>query len=227
MTPARALLPEPLLTQSLPIVPGTPEAPAKAVPEPVATASLETTAELTAESVSPPVEPAPEPEPTLAPVPPATVKQPLIKTPPVETKVVESKPVEPIAVQPKPVAAKPAEKPAAAIEQKTVSVKPVKSETDNGDLDWIMAQPADSYTVQIMVLSSKASVNRFLRKYADYGDDLKYYSIGKEGQEKYVLIYGSFPSSTDALNHKSNMPDDFNRGLVKRFKYVQRESRRK
>lgn len=112
--------------------------------------------------------------------------------------------------------AKPTEKPTAG-----------KTGTDGGDLDWIMSQPASNYTVQIMVLSNKQGVSRFLKKYAEYRDSLKYYSIGKEGQERYVLIYGSFPSSIDALNNKSDMPNEFNQGLVKRFNVIQKESRRK
>lgn len=101
-----------------------------------------------------------------------------------------------------------------------------KTESDTGDLEWIQAQPASNYTVQLMVLSYKNSVDRFMKKHAEYRDELKYYTIGKSGQEKYVLIYGSFQSATDALNSKSTMPDEFNKGIVKRFKLIQRESRR-
>jgi len=102
-----------------------------------------------------------------------------------------------------------------------------KTEPDNSDLKWIMAQPTTNYTVQLMVLSYKSSVDRFIRKYADYRDSLKYYTIGKSGGEKYVLIYGSFQSATDALKRKSTMPTEFNQGIVKRFKTIQQQSRRR
>ncbi len=101
-----------------------------------------------------------------------------------------------------------------------------KNNSNDDDADWIQAQPATNYTVQIMVLSSKVSVNRFMKKYAEYHEQLKYYRIGAEGAEKYVLIYGSFASSIDALNNKSDMPPEFSQGLIKRFKFIQRESRR-
>jgi DamX protein len=78
-----------------------------------------------------------------------------------------------------------------------------------------------------MVLSSKNSASRFVGRYAQYKDQLKYYPIGREGQEKYVLIYGSFPSSTEALEQKAGMPNEFNQALVKSFKQIQKESRRK
>ena len=88
-----------------------------------------------------------------------------------------------------------------------------------------MAQPSGNYTLQIMVLSNKAAADRFLKKYAEYGDSLKYYTIGKNDQEKYVLIYGSFSSLSEAAKQKAAMPAEFNRGLEKRFKFIQKESR--
>lgn len=102
-----------------------------------------------------------------------------------------------------------------------------KTETTNPDIDWIMAQPADHYTVQVMVLSSQASVTRLKRKYAQYSDALKAYSVGRTGQQKYVILYGSFPTAIEALNTKSEMPSEFTSGLVKRFNQVQRQTRRK
>ena len=105
-------------------------------------------------------------------------------------------------------------------------ISQTKTESDKGDIEWIMTQPATNYTVQLMVLSYKDSVNRFMKKHADYRDNLKYYTIGKSGHEKYVLIYGSFQSATDALKRKSTMPAEFNQGIVKRFKFIQRDSRR-
>lgn len=94
------------------------------------------------------------------------------------------------------------------------------------DLDWITAQPPNNYTIQLMVLSSRDSVNRFLKKYAEYRDNLKYYSIGQYDQEKYVLIYGSFQSPSDAIKRKATMPSEFQNGLEKRFKAIQYQIRR-
>lgn len=209
MTPANALIPEHLPSEHLPAAPETPPTVESAPAAPTATATE------TAKST-----PVPSSEPVL---PAASIAA----TPPVKPEPAPSlpagkptaellKPAESATVPPPVAATKPTEKPAA-----------VKTDTNGGDLDWIMSQPASNYTVQIMVLSNKQGVSRFLKKYAEYRDSLKYYSIGKEGQEKYVLIYGSFPSSIDALNNKSDMPNEFNQGLVKRFNVIQKESRRK
>lgn len=95
------------------------------------------------------------------------------------------------------------------------------------DSDWVMAQPVTNYTLQVMTLSSKASASRFIKKHAALKDDLKYYDIGKTGQERYVIIYGSFLSASDAMNRKSTLPNEFNNGLIKRFNVVQKQTRRK
>lgn len=99
------------------------------------------------------------------------------------------------------------------------------ADSSQGDREWIMAQPAGNYTLQVMTLSTKDAVRRFMKKYADYGDSLKYYSITQNGQEKFILIYGSFQSSAEARQYKEVMPGEFKQALEKRFKAVQKESR--
>lgn len=96
---------------------------------------------------------------------------------------------------------------------------------DASDREWIMAQPPGNYTLQVMTLSTKDAVRRFMKKYADYGDSLKYYTINQNGQEKFILIYGSFQSSAEARQYKEVMPGEFKQALEKRFKAVQKESR--
>ena len=95
------------------------------------------------------------------------------------------------------------------------------------DLDWIMAQPVTNYTLQVMTLSNKVSASRFIKKHAALKDDLKYCAIGKSGQERYIIIYGSFLSASDAMIRKSTLPNEFNNGLIKRFNVVQKQTRRK
>lgn len=109
---------------------------------------------------------------------------------------------------------------------KTPESKPAKPAAEGGNPDWIMAQPPGNYTLQIMVLSNKAAADRFLKKYADYSDGLTYYAINSNGQEKYVLIYGSFKSAAEARQLKAVMPGEFKQALEKRFRAVQKESRR-
>ena len=112
-------------------------------------------------------------------------------------------------------------------EKKPADVKAAKvQEASANENDWIMAQPAKNYTLQVMTLSTKEAALRFMKKYADYGEALKYYALGKTGQEKFVVIYGSFESAAEARQYKEVMPGEFKKAMEKSFKAVQKESRR-
>ena len=110
--------------------------------------------------------------------------------------------------------------------KKSAELKTETSVAADDNLEWIMAQPAENYTLQVMVLSSKSAAQRFLKKYPKYSDNLKYYVISKYAQEKFVLIYGSFSSSAEARLSKTELPAEFNHSLEKKFKLIQNESRR-
>lgn len=89
-----------------------------------------------------------------------------------------------------------------------------------------MAQPANNFTLQVMTLSNKDAVRRFMKKYAEYGESLRHYSVNNGDQEKFILIYGSFESIAEAKRYKEIMPEEFKRALEKRFRVVQKESHR-
>ncbi|WP_347988024.1 AAA family ATPase [Methylomonas sp. AM2-LC] len=109
----------------------------------------------------------------------------------------------------------------------TAEKKPDKPVSETDTDDWIQAQPANNYTLQIMVLSNKLAASRFIKKYDEYSDNLKYYPITKGiGEpEKYVLIYGSFKTANEAKQYKATMPNEFKQALEKRFRAIQIESR--
>ena len=111
-------------------------------------------------------------------------------------------------------------------EQKTADSKATKTSATGSGQDWIMAQPPKNVTLQVMTLSTKDAAQRFMKKYADYGEGLTYYPVTKNGQEKFVVIYGSFESVTEARQYKEIMPGEFKQALEKSFKAVQQESRR-
>lgn len=203
-SPAATLIPEPLIASSLPDAPQMPHAPTEQLAD-------------TAHILQTPPPEALQAKPTAV----ATEPKPKL------TVIEEASPIAPPVAKNGELEAKPGEQPAPVVEQKPPKAQLTNSQTGNSDLDWIMAQTANHFTLQVMVLSSKASVDRFLKKYAGYREQLKYYPIGNENQEKYVLIFGSFPSSSEALQQRSNLPSDFDQSLVKLFKQVQKESRRK
>lgn len=111
--------------------------------------------------------------------------------------------------------------------EKTAEPPKTQSDADNGDLEWIKAQPGGNYTLQLMVISNKTSALRLKKKYPQYVDSLKYFAIGKDSQEKYVIIFGSFATGAEALNMKNELPKELSQGMVKRFSAVLKLSRQK
>jgi DamX protein len=116
--------------------------------------------------------------------------------------------------------------PATVVETvKSAAVSKAGNPAQEGSQAWIMKQPADNYTLQVMVLYDQDAVNRVFKKYAVYADNLKYFVNNAKNKHKYVVIYGSFQSLAEARKHKSTMPNEFTTSLEKRFKFVQNESR--
>lgn len=169
-------------------------------------------------------------------VPKTTQQEPAVATPqqtpapsaPVEPlKTAETKPVQ--TSQPDTIENKKVTESALTTDKPGKTEKPpAKTSSSNGedDIDWIVDQPPGNFTLQVMVLSSKVSVQRFLKKYADYRSSLKYYVINKNGQEKFVLIYGTFATSAEAITHRSILPKEFQNALEKRFRAIQKEAQR-
>jgi len=178
----------------------------------------------------PPINPVtPVPEPAVANNPSAQAVTPAPSVPavnPMQPPVPEPK----SAVAPAVEAAAKTQQPgktAPAMDKKPTENKTAKAvEASASENDWIMAQPAKNYTLQVMTLSTKDAALRFMKKYADYGEALKYYTLGKNGQEKFVVIYGSFESAAEARQYKEVMPGEFKQAMEKSFKAVQKESRR-
>ena len=107
----------------------------------------------------------------------------------------------------------------------TAAQTTIKALPESDDKAWIMAQAAENYTLQVMVLGDKTAVDRFLKKYADYHKHLKYYLSSKNAQPKFVLIYGSFKNLSEARAAKTQLPFEFKQSLEIRFKYIQNENR--
>ncbi len=202
-------------TATVPVDSATPERTAETIArsDPTISTPLDITAQTPA-IVKTPADSATTPKPTDVSV------QPLSKSIDVLGPVAEVRAGKKTITKPEPIVEK---KPT---ENKLVDNKASMVNPSTSDQEWIQAQPGNRYTLQVMTLSSQDAVHRFMKKYADYGDALKYYTVRKNDQEKYILIYGSFESMTEARQYKEVMPGEFKRALEKRFKAVQQESRR-
>ncbi|MDD5579966.1 MAG: ATP-binding protein [Methylobacter sp.] len=116
-------------------------------------------------------------------------------------KVEPSEPEKPEIIQPqqKPVkdSAVPEEEP----------IKPAIAESEGRR--WLMTQPAENYTLQLMVLSKPQSITDLLKKYQLSGKDIRTIKTVSNGKERLIVFYGSFASSTLANKARQSLPPEF------------------
>ena len=115
------------------------------------------------------------------------------------------------------------------IKQKQIPVEEKKTEKNDKTNEageatqWVLAQAEKNYTIQLMVLSTRKSVLDFLKKNKSLKEGLKYFQIRKQGQIKYVLIYGSFKNSAIATKRMRSLPIKYRKSWVRRFKILQKD----
>lgn len=92
-----------------------------------------------------------------------------------------------------------------------------------GDRRWVLEQPKKSYTIQLMVLSKHKSVMEFLKKNQILKGNLKFFQKNRQGQKKYVLIYGAFKDIATASKKMNSLPVKYRKSWVRRFRTLQKE----
>ena len=98
--------------------------------------------------------------------------------------------------------------------------KKIKSNAKKDDRAWILKQPKDFYTMQLMVLSSRDSAVKFLKKNKKLKDKLKFFKLS--GKSKYVVIYGSFKDAQKLYKEMEPLPEIFKKAWVRKFSKIQK-----
>lgn len=91
------------------------------------------------------------------------------------------------------------------------------------DRAWLFSQSSEHFTLQLMVLSSKASIINVLNKYKSLQQNLKFIETRIGGKEKFVLLYGSFASHAEAAGAAGKLPVEFKGAWVRRFAVLQND----
>lgn len=94
------------------------------------------------------------------------------------------------------------------------------------EYQWIKNQVSSNFTLQLAVISKqrKNALLSLLKKQNQQLDDqLHFYSDIKDGQEKYILVYGSFSNRSLAQQAIKKLPKIFNKPWLRRFKALQNE----
>ncbi len=75
---------------------------------------------------------------------------------------------------------------------------------------------ANNFTLQLMVLSKQASVNGMLKKYPTMSAGIRTVKSLANGQEKFVLEYGSYPDAITASKARQSLPPEFHNAMVRK-----------
>jgi len=95
------------------------------------------------------------------------------------------------------------------------------------DNQWVLTQPPKKYTLQLMVLTKKQSLNAIFVKYPQLLDSLKFIDLKVKNQKKYVLLYGNFTSIRRARAAILSLPKEFQQAWPRRFYALQKELKRR
>lgn len=75
-------------------------------------------------------------------------------------------------------------------------------------IEWIINQPAKSYTLQLLAVSDEKGIKRFIKQHKFKGN-LVILKTKRNGKPWYALLYESYASRDAALNARKNLPKSF------------------
>lgn len=137
-----------------------------------------------------------EPPPPVAAEPDPALDTP--QAPPVAEAEPESEPK----VEPAP---EPAEATAPEVEEPQPDPAPPMDAPAGQGLDWLRAQPAGRYTLQLLVSRSEDAVRAFVAQHGLEGE-LGWYHRVQKGEDRYTLLFGSYPSLAAAQSAIAGLP---------------------
>lgn len=91
--------------------------------------------------------------------------------------------------------------------------------------DWLSAQNPENFTFQLLAISlnRKAVLDELISKHPSLQSGLRYFTSTKNGEQKLVLIYGSFASSSEAEQASKSLPPIFSRFWLRKLSSLQNE----
>lgn len=161
------------------------------------TSSEPPVAQAETDSAAPPVAPPGVEQPPVpaAPLHPDNGAKPAAVTPPAQVQVT---PPAPVARTQQPTA------PPTAIKQADSSANPAMATESLKREEWVRAQPAANYTLQLMALREEQTVRDTVARHKLR--DAAYFPIQRNGQTLYVLVQGSYPSRAAADQAATQLP---------------------
>lgn len=106
------------------------------------------------------------------------------------------------------------DKPVAKIKKQQIAI-------DNRQ--WVLQQPSEKYTLQLMITSKKMALLSVLKKYKKLQKALKYVQVTRKNKRRYILLYGSFSTANAAQKIVKTLPRLFKQAWAKQFRAIQLE----
>lgn len=89
---------------------------------------------------------------------------------------------------------------------------------------WLMAQPGENYTLQLMALSQEQAILDVLQRHPELGDELRYLKTKtRRGNDRFVLFYGSYANPEQIKADKQKLPKEFQKIWVRKIADFQKE----
>jgi DamX protein len=90
---------------------------------------------------------------------------------------------------------------------------------------WLVTQPAQNYTLQLMALPNEQTIIEVLQKHQQaLGQNLKYLKTKtRSGRDRFVLIYGSFASPEQAKTESAGLPKELQKFWMRQLSAIQNE----
>ena len=90
--------------------------------------------------------------------------------------------------------------------------------------NWIMSQPPESFTLQIMVLTKEQAIKDMIEKHKALGRTLTYIkTVNSSGRAKYLLLYGSYASANLGYKARQSLPTEFRKAYARKFSSIKNE----
>ncbi len=91
--------------------------------------------------------------------------------------------------------------------------------------DWVRNQPAESFTLQVMVLSKEQAIKDIIKQQRAQGRTVRYIkTVSPNGSAKYLLLYGSYASSNLANKAKQSLPLEFRQSYARKFGSIKNQA---
>lgn len=89
---------------------------------------------------------------------------------------------------------------------------------------WLMGQPVENYTLQLMAVSREQGIIEVLQRHQALGQNLRYLKTKtRSGKDRFVLVYGSFSSPEQAKSEGALLPKELQKIWLRKIGSVQGE----